>query len=217
MWQRWNQTTHIFEKSDNDGGTWTPIGLSADIITEGTLAALRLGSGTPSSSNFLRGDSTWQPISLQAFPIGSVFISIVSTNPATLLGYGTWTAFGTGRTIVGIDAGQSEFDVVEETGGTKTHTLSSGEMPSHTHVQNAHNHAITDPGHAHTQDGWDSTVGDHDVAGGGAGQRASEATASATTGITINNATPTNQNTGGGGAHNNLQPYIVVYMWKRTA
>lgn len=63
------------------------------------------------------------PLSVAAaWPVGSVFISVVATNPATLLGTGTWTAFAAGRMLVGLDAGQTEFDTVEETGGAKTHT-----------------------------------------------------------------------------------------------
>jgi hypothetical protein len=141
----------------------------------------------------------------QVYPVGSIYISVVSTNPATLLGVGTWVAFGTGRTLVGIDAGQTEFDTVEETGGAKTHTLLEAEIPSHTHT-------ITDPGHAHTQttSATDGASGRADSSSGGATYNNVANINSNTTGITINN-------TGGGGAHNNLQPYIVVYMWKRTA
>ena len=202
---------------------------------------------SPGSTKFLREDGQWVVPAggSDAFPVGSVFISVVSTNPGTLLGYGTWVAFGAGRMLVGIDAGQTEFDTVEETGGSKTHTLTTSEMPSHTHTQdahnhtqdahnhtqNAHNHGVTDPGHVHaiscgTTDG---SVGRVDSSS--SAQAATFNTNSATTGLTVNNATATNQaatatnqaatatnqNTGGGGAHNNLPPYIVVYMWKRTA
>jgi len=134
------------------------------------------------------------------YPVGSVYISVVSTNPATLLGVGTWSAFATGRTLVGIDAGQTEFDTVEETGGAKTHTLTVDEMPSHTHVQDAH---------SHTADVFatDANGANFDRSAGGGAQGTA----------TTNNTTAVNQNTGGGGAHNNLQPYIVVYIWKRTA
>ena len=54
------------------------------------------------------------------YPVGSIFLSVVSTNPGTLLGVGTWVAIGTGRTLVAIDSGDTDFDVVEETGGAKT-------------------------------------------------------------------------------------------------
>lgn len=125
-----------------------------------------------------------------------------------------------GRIPVGRDTGQTEFDVLGETGGAKTHTLVVGEMPSHTHVQNAHTHTVSDPGHAHSDS---SALGDwlmtefgsannldlHD-GGGSLSYGTTNATASATTGITVQNATAVNQNTGGDGAHNNLQPYVVV-------
>lgn len=121
---------------------------------------------------------------INSWPIGSVFIAVVATNPNTLLGGGTWAAFGAGRVMVGLDAAQAEFDVVEEIGGAKTHTLSTAEIPSHTH-------SYPKP--------------DTSVAGETAGGSA-----------TLNNGNATGA-TGGGGAHNNLQPYIVCYFWKRTA
>lgn len=174
------------------------------------------------------------PTGGQAFPVGSVFISVVSTNPATLLGYGTWVAFGAGRMMVGLDAGQTEFDTVRETGGAKTVTLDSTMIPSHTHAvtdpghnhtQNAHNHGVTDPGHVHaiSTGTTDGSVGRVDSAS--SAQAATFNTNSATTGLTVNNATATNisattgitlGNTGGGVAHNNLPPYIVVFLWERT-
>ena len=154
----------------------------------------------------------------EAFPIGSVFIAVVSTNPGTLLGYGTWSAFGAGRVLVGLDAGQTEFDVVEETGGAKTHTLTSAEMPAHTHTQDSHNH--TQDAHTHVLTQLrDATTG------GATTNIALTADTSSTLGTKVTGsttavnqaATAVNQSTGGGGAHNNLQPYIVVYMFKRTA
>lgn len=158
----------------------------------------------------------------EAWPVGSVFVSVVSTNPNTLLGYGTWSAFGAGRTLVGLDSGQTEFDTVEETGGAKTHTLTSAEMPSHTHTQDAHNHGVTDAGHTHLTQRYPTATGGSsgftiDTSMSGTLADNTLPTKIATTGVTVDNATATNQNTGGDGAHNNLQPYIVVYFWKRTA
>jgi microcystin-dependent protein len=141
-----------------------------------------------------------------AFPVGSVFIAVVSTNPATLLGYGTWSAFGAGRVLVGLDSGDADFDAAEETGGAKTHTLVSAEMPAHTHVQDAHTHNFL-PRSATTGSVSSIVTGTLDTS----------STISGANQPHVQAATATNQNTGGGGAHNNVQPYIVVYMWKRTA
>ena len=127
------------------------------------------------------------------YPVGSIYINASDgTNPGTLLGFGTWVAFGAGRVPVGIDAGQTEFDTAEETGGAKTHTLTISEMPSHTHNLGSK----------------DSTAGD----GGAYNEEFIEDPADTTNGPNV-----TSSSTGGGSAHNNLQPYIVVYMWKRTA
>ncbi len=67
------------------------------------------------------------------YPVGIVVTLGVSTNPGTLFGVGTWTAIA-GKVIVGIDGTQTEFDTLDETGGAKTHTLSTAEIPSHTHT-----------------------------------------------------------------------------------
>lgn len=64
-----------------------------------------------------------------AWPVGSIFASTVATNPATLIGIGTWVAYGTGRVLVGIDAGQALFDTPAETGGALTHVLTCPEIP----------------------------------------------------------------------------------------
>jgi hypothetical protein len=132
------------------------------------------------------------------YPVGSVYINAtVATNPGTLLGFGTWTAFGAGRVPVGIDSSDTDFDSAEETGGAKTHTLSTSEMPSHTHDtgvvgQYDRNFVAAQRISVPQQNGFDDD--------GNLGTASSRTTS-----------------TGGGGAHNNLQPYIVVYMWKRTA
>jgi hypothetical protein len=144
----------------------------------------------------------------EAFPVGSVFTSVVATNPATLLGYGTWVAFGAGRVLVGLDSGDADFDTVKETGGAKTVTLTAAEMPSHTH-------AVTDPGHTHLTQRYPTATGASsgftiDTSMSGTLADNTLPTKSATTGITLGN-------TGGGGAHANVQPYIVVRFWERTA
>lgn len=132
-----------------------------------------------------------------AYPVGSIYMNASnSNNPSTLLGFGTWAAFGAGRVPVGIDSSDTDFDTAEETGGAKTHTLTTDEMPSHTH-----NVQVTQ-----------RVTGD-DAAGGSRVLTADRNISTATVDITGMTA----KATGGGQAHNNLQPYIVVHMWKRTA
>lgn len=137
------------------------------------------------------------------YPVGSIYTNKTdSTNPATLFGFGTWVAVA-GRVVVGFDAGQTEFDTAGETGGSKTHTLTSGEMPSHTHTQDAHSHTVYG---AIFQE-----------AGSGTNHRELTNSGSGGDDVASQSVTATNQNTGGGSAHNNLQPYVVCYVWERTA
>jgi microcystin-dependent protein len=137
-----------------------------------------------------------------------------------------------GRVPVGRDSSQSEFDVLGEVGGAKTHTLTTAQMPSHTHTQNAHNH--TQDSHNHTQNahGHNIHLGATQLGytnstaatgtnlgamlGGNNGFVATNVTATNNATTATNQATTaTNQNTGGGEAHNNLQPYVVLnYMIK---
>lgn len=148
-----------------------------------------------------------ESIALLAYPVGAIYISVSAVNPAQLFG-GTWEAFGMGRTLIGVDTSQTEFETVQKTGGSKTHKLTVAEMPTHTHVQNAHAHSVRYKGFA----GLSASAGGWVVLRrnlSGDGYDGSNAAALS--------ATATNQNTGGGGEHNNLQPYITVYMWQRVA
>jgi len=121
------------------------------------------------------------------YPVGSIYINAnTSANPATYLGIGTWVRYGEGRVIVGQDSGDSQFDVLNEEGGFKTHTLSVSELPAHTHTIN-----FTAQG-----DAFGGTPAMSVQSGG---------------------LTKTTSSTGSGSAHNNLQPYIVAYVWKRSA
>jgi len=111
-----------------------------------------------------------------------------------------------GRAVAGVDnmggtdAGRlSISNTLGTTTGTETITLTSAEMPSHTHTQNIHGHAFSDPG-------FIPGVTNISVSGGGTGFYGR----TVTQGLFVGDATATNQNTGGGGAHNNMQPTIVL-------
>ena len=128
-----------------------------------------------------------------AYPVGSIYMNATnSTNPATLLGFGTWTAFGAGKVMVGIDSTDADFDTAEETGGAKMHTLTTAQLPSHRHQVGSN----------------DSGTG----TGGAAGNMELVRDAGTGNGPAVNSSF-----TGSGDAHTIVQPYIVVYMWKRTA
>lgn len=140
------------------------------------------------------------------YPVGSIYINATnSTNPGTLLGFGTWTAFGAGRVPVGFDSANSLFDAAEETGGS-----ADAVVVSHSHTATS---TVTDPGHAHTY-----TINTTTTGGSGGGTNwasfGSTNTGSATTGVTVSTTVST---AGSSGTNANYQPYITVYMWKRTA
>lgn len=141
------------------------------------------------------------------YPVGSIYTNAsVATNPGTLLGFGTWTAFGAGRVMVGLDASNALFDTAEETGGS-----ADAITVSHTHTATS---TVTDPAHSHT------LPGDYiqNVAGGaganGTARTIGSSTNTSVTGITVST---TNASAGTSGTNANYQPFITVYMWKRTA
>lgn len=115
-----------------------------------------------------------------------------------------------GKVPVGYNSADTSFDALGETGGAKTHTLTVAEMPSHTHTQNAHTHTQNAHGHRARYDNIcaSGTAIDGGMSTGTQWKAANTWIENST--ATNQNTTATNQNTGGGGAHNNLQPYIVL-------
>jgi hypothetical protein len=163
-------------------------------------------SGVPLSTTAVAGTSTNQiattsfvTVALQLlYPVGAIFSSTSLTNPGLVFGFGTWVAFGAGRVAIGA-------------GGAFTGGGTGGSADA---VVPAHTHALTDPGHAHPYlkvgnngnrlvDGLDAASLLYDL-------NFAATTTAATTGITISSAGVPVTNA-------NLQPYIVVYMWNRTA
>ena len=193
-------------------------------------------TGTPAAPTATLGTSTTQlattafvQAALQAvYPVGSIYINAaVTTNPATLLGFGTWSEIGAGKVLVGQDTGDALFDALGDTGGSKdaiavshTHTLTAASAAS----GGAHTHTVTDPGHFHSNG---ATYGyNMGYASGGSSQAVGSFTntGTKTTGITIDSGgahthtlSGSTDSTGSSGTNANLPPYIVVKMWKRTA
>lgn len=192
----------------------TAVATKADLASPTFTGTPTLPTGTISVTQSPGNSST--AISTTAFvqaaiallyPVGSVYINATSsTNPGTLLGFGTWTAFGAGRVPVGFDSGNALFDAAEETGGA-----ADAALVTHTHTATS---TVTDPGHLHSTGvgGTNSATSPASVAFLIPG---TSNTASAVTGITV--ATTTAAPAGAVSATNaNYQPYITVYMWKRT-
>lgn len=150
-------------------------------------------------------------------PVGSIYSSVVATNPGTLFGFGTWTAFGAGRVMVGFNSGDADFNAGGKTGGTKTHTLTATEMPSHSHAGSS---LSADSAGAHTHALTYSEVAVSNSNSNIIRQLVSGSTSSTNTessGAHSHSISGSTGNSGSSGSHNNLQPYITVFMWERTA
>lgn len=137
------------------------------------------------------------------YPVGSIWTSTsVSTSPATVLGFGTWSVFSTGRVLVS-KAASGTFGTIGSTGGAETVTLALTDIPSHNHS---------------TVGTWPSQYATIKTGSGGGGIHMwANSTVGGDGSIWNSTFNHEHQYQGGGGAHNNLQPYVVVYMWERTA
>ena len=199
-----NIATAVATKADLASPTFT----GTPTLPTGTIAVTQ-SSG--SNTTAIATTAFVQAAIALLYPVGSVYTNAsVSTNPGTLLGFGTWTAFGAGRVPVGFDSTNALFDSAEETGGS-----ANAIVVSHTHTATT---TSTDSGHSHG-----STVGSGFISNGGSEQLAGgnnlnfgrpNTTATATASIS---STTTVASAGSSGTNANYQPYITVYMWKRTA
>lgn len=183
----------VYNQSTDNWVLMNPKSVEADKLSTARNIALT-GNITGNadfdgSGNISIATAVSSQVGLAAYPIGSIYISTNSANPSTIFG-GSWVAFSEGKVLVGVDANDTDFDTAEEVGGSKTHTLTENEIPSHTHDISFE-----------MSDNYSSTNGDN-VEGAPGTQRGTK--------------TYTSTSFGGGQAHNNLQPYITVYMWKRT-
>lgn len=143
------------------------------------------------------------------YPVGAIYISVASARPSDMFG-GTWERFGNGRVLVGVDetSGIEKLKFPEEIGGENEHVLNIMEMPSHGHATSV----STNGAHSH---GYNNPV----KTNGGAWQndnKVNEVGSERTSEEGQHTHTITLSNNGGGLAHNNMQEYITVFMWKRT-
>lgn len=203
---------------DSSGGV-TPSALNAvvPISKGGTNASTAAGAAT----NLI------VEIGKLLFPVGSIYVNAgVATNPATLLGFGTWVAFGAGRVPVGLNASDPLFDALEETGGSKDATLVSHNHTGTTSGVGDHQHLTVYNGNNDYGSQYTPTVySDKTLAALGPGGfeaytlngTANTANGGLTTSNGAHNHSFTTSTNGSSATNANLQPYITVAMWKRTA
>lgn len=125
------------------------------------------------------------------YPVGSIYLSVTNTNPSKWFG-GTWEQIAKGRTLVGVDTGDTDFNIVKKTGGEKNHKLTIEEMPNHEHKLTLSAGVDTGLGNRVVVNDWYWDTKSQSIWG-------------------------TVQTVGGNQPHNNLQPYFTCYIWCRTA
>ena len=160
------------------------------------------------------------------YPVGSIYISVNDNFDPNKVFPGTWVSFGKGRTLVGVDTSDPEFQSSEDTGGEKTHVLTVDELPEHNHDVTVENKELTGGvwnfvGQNAKFGPGNSTSGVFSKGGDGTCFYPSSTgkAVGVNDGFMLNathDHTATSGNTGSGTAHNNMMPYITVRMWKRT-
>ena len=207
----WSAAQHNTYVRDNFTALW-PYSNNGDIAYQsgsGALSRLAIGSANQVLTSTGSAPAWVTPTTLHdVYPVGSIYISTASTNPGTTFGFGTWSAIQ-GRMLIGADGTYA----AGSTGGAATVSLTAAQNGTHTHVQDAHNH---------TQDAHQHTVGmtlSYYRDGSGSNDQRGIAGSINTSSVAATNqaATASNQNSGSGTAHENLPPYLAVYIWTRTA
>ena len=176
--------------------------VDASIASGAAIDATKIANGSISNTEFQTLNGVTSAIQTQidtkttlaaVYPVGSIYINATnSANPSSLLGFGTWVAFGAGKVPVGIDSSDTDFDAAEETGGNKSQTVS-----------------ITVPitGYGTSVSSAGSVTSGKMVVGSGVTEGSEVLESLRAAGSSQTQSTTVNV----------LQPYIVVYMWKRTA
>lgn len=204
----------------------TAVATKADLASPTFTGTPSLPTGTTGVTQSTSDDSTKlattafvqdiaDAVKSALYPVGSIYVNATSsTNPGTLLGFGTWTAFGAGRVMVGFNASDSLFDTAEETGGSKDAITVSHTHTATTDTAGSHTHTLT----MYTSPGDNPSGGNNFISTDNASQQGPYTPAYLTMASAGSHShTFTTDSTGSSGTNANLQPYITVYMWKRTA
>lgn len=216
-----NIATAVATKADSASPTFT----GTPALPTGTTAVTQSSSDNSTklaTTAFVQAVTS--AIKNELYPVGSIYTNATSsTNPGTLLGFGTWSAFGAGRVMVGFDSGNALFDTAEETGGsadaiTVAHTHTTDSQGSHTHfiAANDGNTGSTYPNTSVTNSNY---VSSNAFSSNSESYILDGTGGVASIGLTNSNGSHshTTNSTGSSGTNANYQPYITVYMWKRTA
>lgn len=218
--------TVAFNPPDMDGGVMirdssTSTGWKVDKIKAENLENGQVEQAAK-ADKILAFDGTYGSLAQAClnmiYPVGSIYMSANNVSPQTFLG-GTWEPWGAGRVPIGVDTNDASFSSVEKTGGEKTHVLSPTEMPRHEHsgtqFKGAGVFSRKDPTaitptvqytrKKHVANFTTTTIEDVTAYEQGFGEVTD--TAEVEYGIAL----------GGNVAHNNLQPYITCFMWKRVS
>ena len=185
---------------------------SIDVSFNNTTSGMKSTNVQDAIGELYQIANDYTSIREKIYPVGSIYISVTDDTVAKVQARygGTWVSVSKGRTLVGVNPDESEFNTVEKTDGEKAHSLTISEMPAHRHTLIRQQWYYAD---------------DVNVASTGSiySWRSGTGTGGATSASWKSNNTNMAQDTydmlttGSGTAHNNLPPYITVYIYKRTA
>lgn len=185
----------VIEGSPATGAASEPTYNTGDILQGDTpvdfpLWKITLSGLTPTLTKMFSGGGTGvNGIIDMIYPVGSIYMTVNITNPSVFFG-GTWVVWGTGRVPLGVYSGDPEINEPEKIGGSKTVTLTTEQIPAHSHTVTVDSQ---NPGTLNFQSGSASQV------------------------LNLGTKQYITSNTGSGQAHENMPPFITCYFFKRTA
>lgn len=174
---------------------------------------------TTRGGTILDGGSIVNPSMQKAYPVGSIYFNVNPANPATLIGFGTWTRWAVGRMPIGVDPGNARYDVAEDAGGSERVTLAWHESGLRDHGHNVQGSTAGSQVNAEVA----STAAGSNPGGNATLARGATQDGGTRTITSSNHGHAFNVNSGGSGnadainSHENMPPFLACYIWKRTA